>query len=289
MSTTLEALTGTNGHVPATAEVLFPLDSFKAAARHLRRPFTAEAVKWKVQAVWPKDNPASGLVVGYIDARLAVERLNLLVPHLWFDEYETAGKQLLCRLTVDGITRQDVGDGQGKGLYSDALKRAAVKFGVGVSLYAIPKMILQVSDGMVKVRQTAKGKTLEITPKGDARLRTMYADWLTQHGEGAFGEALNHGDVEGSVGDPDASLPDDPAADESAKPEPQVTVKVAGELAKGAYRVGVGDKLQLAATHVHGGDVGDCSTEAKAKQALRVLTVSEGEKLQAWLDKKADA
>ena len=33
-----------------------------------------------------------------------------VVPHLWFDEYQpTDGGRLLCRLTVDGITRHDPG------------------------------------------------------------------------------------------------------------------------------------------------------------------------------------
>jgi hypothetical protein len=69
----------------------FPCDSFKAAARHLRRPFTPAAVRFKVQATWPKDKPTGGLIVAYIDARLVTERLNLVVPHLWADAYRPVG------------------------------------------------------------------------------------------------------------------------------------------------------------------------------------------------------
>lgn len=182
----------------------FPCATYKDAAKHMRRPFTAAAVKFKVQATWPKDNPTAGLIVAYIDARLAVERLNLLVPNLWADAYRpVGGQQMWCDLTVDGITRSDVGEGAGKGLVSDALKRAAVKFGIGVSLYAIPKMVLKTQDDTVKAKHGGK---LELTPKGEQVLRGMYAHWLEQHGTRAFGEPLDHGDIEDSQGDAEERL-----------------------------------------------------------------------------------
>ena len=187
----------------------FPCDSFAAASRHLRRPFTVAAVKFKVQATWPKDNPTGGLIVAYIDARLAVERLNLLVPHLWHDAYRPIGNsQMWCDLTVDGITRSDIGEGQGKGLVSDALKRAGVKFGIGVSLYAIPSMMLNVSSGALKAKMSAKGPTLELTPKGEDACRTSYSSWLAAHGAQAFGDPLDHGDVLGAQGDHEADVPE---------------------------------------------------------------------------------
>jgi hypothetical protein len=193
--------TARNGTTPAA--VAFPVDSFREAAPHLRRPFTPQAVKFKVQATWPKDNPTGGLIVAYIDARLAVERLNLIVPHLWHDDYEPAGKFLGCALTVDGITRRDVGQElmNLKGLYSDAFKRAAVKFGVGVSLYAIPKMMLNVSDGHLKPRRTRDGASLELTPAGEKYVRSLYSRWLSEHGVQAFGEPLDHGDSDDAQGD----------------------------------------------------------------------------------------
>ena len=201
----------------APAPTVFPLGSFREAAIHLRRPFTQAAVKFKVQATWPKDKPTGGLIVAYIDARLAVERLNLIVPHLWSDEYELAGKGgLICHLTVDGITRRDLGEGVGKGLFSDALKRAAVKFGVGVSLYAIPKMTLNFSDGHLKPRRTRDGESLELTPAGEKRVRATYAAWLTEIGVQAFGEPLDHGDTEGAQGDVEAD-----GEDQTPSPEPE--------------------------------------------------------------------
>src|SRR5437879_5719597 len=108
-------------------EVRFPLETYRDAVRHMRRPFTAAAAHFKVQSTWPREAPANALVVMYIDARLVVDRLNLLLPHLWWDEYEPIdATHMVCKLTVDGVTRRDVGEGTGKALYSDAFKRAAV-------------------------------------------------------------------------------------------------------------------------------------------------------------------
>lgn len=173
----------------------FPVATYKDAASHLRRPFAPPAVKFKVQSTWD----GGGMVVAYIDARLVVERLNLVCPHLWSDEYEVAGQSLICHLTVDGITRRDIGsDYKGKGLWSDALKRAAVKFGVGVSLYAIPQIKnLRVDNGEFKV---SKGKTY-LTDKGTESCKRIYSMWLDSLGIEAFGEPLDHGDSDDAVGD----------------------------------------------------------------------------------------
>lgn len=180
-------------------------ETYTGAAPHLRRPFTPEAVRFKVQATYPKNDPTGALVVGYIDARLVIERLNMIVPGLWQDDYEPVGPGLLmCSLTVDGLTRKDVGEGAGKALYSDAFKRAAVKFGIGVSLYAIPQTHLKLADGSVKSIQGPKGPSLAITPAGEKRVRAAYKDWLDSHGVAAFGEPLSHGDVEGAQGDVEA-------------------------------------------------------------------------------------
>jgi hypothetical protein len=128
-----------------------------------------------------------------------IERLNLICPHLWSDRYEQDEQQrLACHLTVDGITRVDVGDTwQGKGLYSDAFKRAAVKFGIGVSLYAVPKMVLAKSDGHLK----DSAKSLALTDVGEKRCRELYGKWLEEKGTAAFGQPFDHGDSEDSAGD----------------------------------------------------------------------------------------
>ena len=96
----------------------------------------------------------------YITARSVMNRLDyVLGPENWWDEYEPHEDSVLCRLTIrlpDGSTitkadaggyagMQDAGDDDKSG-YSDAFKRAAVKFGVGRHLYG---------DGVVTYPQPA--------------------------------------------------------------------------------------------------------------------------------------
>lgn len=96
----------------------------------------------------------------YITARTAMNRLDeVLGPENWSDEYTPHEKSVECRLTItlpDGtkLTKcdsggyagmQDEGDDEKSG-YSDAFKRACVKFGVGRHLYGdgIPRFDLPV-------------------------------------------------------------------------------------------------------------------------------------------------
>lgn len=173
-----------------------PVDNLRDATPHLRRPFTVEAVKFRPVG--------GGSVVAYVDARCVIERLNAVLPGLWSTEFEPypGGKQIICKLTVCDVTRSDVGtQSQGrnvdpvKGGYSDALKRAAVHFGVGVSLYALPSVKLP--DGCFT------NNTLN--DQGTERLRKSYESWLENVGQKAFGDALDHGDVADSMGDPEAA------------------------------------------------------------------------------------
>lgn len=218
------------------SKVPFPVDSFKEAAPHLRRPFSAEAVKWKVQS--------GKLVVPYIDARLVAERLNKVVPHLWCDDYEplAGGKGLLCLLSIDGITRRDVGSGyEGKGLFSDAFKRAAVKFGIGVSLYALPKVFLKPESGQLRESgKDKKGKPIyALTDQGRARLDSGYRNWLEKAGVPMFGPVLDHGDVADALGDVEAETDSAPSEFSSGEePQPKkLTDAKASALIDGAEKL----------------------------------------------------
>jgi hypothetical protein len=189
------------GNGVASTDAL-PVDSFKDAAQYLRRPFTPQAVKFKVQATWD----GGALVVPYIDARLVYERLNMVIPHLWEDEYESIGGGLMwCHLTIDGITRRDIGEGEGKGLISDAVKRAAVHFGIAVSLYAMTKLRVRLEDGHLATnKRDNKRDKYKLTPNGESHCRQTYESWLATIGIRAFGEPLDHGDADDSVGDAEA-------------------------------------------------------------------------------------
>ena len=91
----------------------------------------------------------AGRQLHYITARTAMNRLDsVLGPENWWDEYLPGENSVVCKLTVrlpDGstLTKSDAGGYAGmadqgdddKSGFSDAFKRAAVKFGVGRYLY----------------------------------------------------------------------------------------------------------------------------------------------------------
>lgn len=261
----------------------FPVETYKDAARHLRRPFTPAAVKFKVQAVWPKDNPTSGLIVAYIDARLTSERLNLVVPHLWHDAYRpVGGNQMWCDLTIDGITRSDVGEGSGKALVSDSFKRAGVRFGIGVSLYAIPKMIFDTQSGALKQKRSKDGLTLELTPRGEMILRSNYEQWLDARGKQAFGDPLDHGDSLDAMGDSeDGNQPVLPETEAPALTEAEEAQR--DEMEDMARRLVQGDTWsgkQLSAALVAAG----ATDSSSVKAALRSLNAEQATELHQAMD-----
>jgi hypothetical protein len=118
--------------------------------KELGKPFEPGCVGWKPGSVTKDGRKAMALA--YIDSRDVMDRLDSLVMmgliDAWRDEYEplTAGA-VRCRLylCVGGvwIPKEDVGGASGqpdpgdkvKAAFSDALKRAAVKWGIGRYLY----------------------------------------------------------------------------------------------------------------------------------------------------------
>jgi len=81
----------------------------------------------------------------------------------------------------------------------------------------------------------------------------------------------------------------DPVAEvEPATPPDLIDAGAAAEIVNDADGFGLLETLQLAASHVAGFDVGDCSTKPKAKKALLKLSANDGERLNAWISKKAD-
>jgi hypothetical protein len=111
-----------------------------------------------------------------IDARCVQDRLDdVLGVEGWTEEYrELADGSVTCRLSCklggEWITKQDVGspseqpDGGDrlKAAYSDALKRAAVKFGVGRYLYRLPA---QWADYDPQKRQFARPPQLPVVAR----------------------------------------------------------------------------------------------------------------------------
>ena len=105
--------------------------------RALKRPFPIGSVSFR-------KGPGGSKELAYITARDVMQRLDeVFGVDGWSDKYEFIGGRMMCNLTCNfGGTLVSEADGAddsqiegAKGGISDALKRAAVKFGIGRYLY----------------------------------------------------------------------------------------------------------------------------------------------------------
>jgi hypothetical protein len=158
-------------------------------------------------------------VAAYIDARLVFDRLDHVCGDKWSARFYELPEALIrppvdrngelkepppvyvrCRLTLYRVTREDVGEGQDpKAAFSDAIKRAAVHFGVGRALYAMRLPWLREDDAESELRRNRKGK-LVLDRRTEDWCRGMYERWLEGRGRRQFGEPLDHGDETGAQG-----------------------------------------------------------------------------------------
>lgn len=137
-------------------------------AAALAEPFDPSEIGWKPQSTTKDGNKA--LAIAYIDARNVMDRLDAVVgPLNWQDEYTPLPNgNVVCRLALrvngEWIAKQDVGGesdqrdvgDREKAAFSDALKRAAVKWGIARYLYNL--------DG-VWVEYDSQRKQLKSKPK----------------------------------------------------------------------------------------------------------------------------
>lgn len=135
----------------------------------LARPFTAQEVKWRIERL-PAE-PHIGRKVPYIAAHQVQARLDeIVLPHRWavsFTEVFSGARlaTVRCKLSIqqaDGtwLAKEDAGavpqaaargealdlDRIYKGAYSDALKRAAVQWGIGRSLKLLGPTMVRLDD-----------------------------------------------------------------------------------------------------------------------------------------------
>jgi hypothetical protein len=112
----------------------------------LSEVFDPRHIKWKPHVV--KDGKA--LAIPYVDVKTVMKRLNdVLGVEGWQDEYEfLPNGSCLCRLSIrvgdSWIVKTDVGSPQpggdpAKTAVSGALKRAALRLGIGRYLYGVEK------------------------------------------------------------------------------------------------------------------------------------------------------
>lgn len=111
----------------------------------LKEPFPAEKIHWRVGPTYEgRCQP-----LAYIDARDVMDRLDDVVGgHRWESYFsETQTGRIICKLSLQiddeggWVVKSDGAGSTGqegeKGAISDALKRAAVNFGIGRYLYGI--------------------------------------------------------------------------------------------------------------------------------------------------------
>jgi hypothetical protein len=125
-----------------------PPADVEALTQSLAEPFDPREVKFKPAVV----SGHRAMAIAYVDARVIQDRLDdVLGAAGWQDEYECLPDGgVVCRLRLrlgdEWITKMDVGGpseqpdegDRRKAAFSDSLKRAAVKFGVGRYLYRLP-------------------------------------------------------------------------------------------------------------------------------------------------------
>lgn len=191
----------------------------------LAKPFPQSAVHWRVQGTPIERNGKwSAMALAYIDARDVMDRLDEVCgPENWQTEYhETAKGRLICRLSIrvtdEWVTKSDgAGDtdveGE-KGAISDALKRAAVSWGIGRYLYRLSSPWVEcevkqsngktywkawAADPWAKVKGAPKADTQPTQPHQSAPKRDpkAIADGIIA----AFGKAQNVNDLLATTAD----------------------------------------------------------------------------------------
>jgi|GEM_PF-737801 len=172
----------------------------------LKSPFPAEEVQWRAGATNKDDTKA--LALAYIDARAVMERLDEVVgPMNWTDTYdEWKGGAVKAGIGIRNeegwVWKYDGADDSDfeatKGGFSDAFKRAAVKWGIGRYLYQLPAVWVPCQ----KYGKTVRLSTTPALPK-----------W-----------ALPDGDTSSPRSEPQPEPTEEPTAEEptTGKPKPWV-------------------------------------------------------------------
>ncbi len=185
----------------------------------LAAPFDPREVKFKPAVV----SGQRALALAYVDARVIQDRLDdVLGVAGWQDEYECLPDgSVVCRLRLrlgdEWITKMDVGGpseqpdegDRRKAAFSDALKRAAVKFGIGRYLYRLPtqwvdydphkrqfaKTPVLPPSALPKPKKTAAAKNGTAMPANGAELQRRVHDYdarLAQQGICPAGALVQH-------------------------------------------------------------------------------------------------
>lgn len=179
--------------------------SMDVILKELRRPFHSSKVKFKVAS---NTKGKSAICVAYVDARDVQERFNSVCEGFWSNTFREIyeGGPFMQIVAVEAtikvvsldydISHSDIGakdneneDGSfgHKALYSDALKRAAVPFGVAAPLYSMPQLWLEKNDIHFKMNGDKPGYMKDA---GEDVLRQRYIKYLKDEGVDKYGLPL---------------------------------------------------------------------------------------------------
>lgn len=156
----------------------------------LSAPFPSDYIEWRVGTTnkkWRKEGePLRGIPLCYIDARAVMDRLDTICgPDGWQCNYSAGvNSSIVCNLGIrmpggewlwkaDGAGATDM-EGE-KGMLSDALKRAAVRWGIGRYLYEIKAG---------KVELEMRGETPVIPDAAYKKLNEMHEEFAMKAGWG---------------------------------------------------------------------------------------------------------
>lgn len=149
----------------------------------LSTPFPADRISWRVGST--TQDKKKGMALAYIDARDVYERLDAVCgPAGWQCRYPHADKKTVCEIGIkvgDEWVWKANGAGDSdveaeKGALSDAVKRAAVVWGIGRYLYDLASPWVPIEpvgqkshkitdEGMQQLRRFLGGKTAPARPQ----------------------------------------------------------------------------------------------------------------------------
>jgi len=126
----------------------------KMELQRLTEPFPPKDVEWRVQVTGKNGNGAWAMLLPYITNRAIMNRLDQVVgPENWKNEFRpgpTGGTMcgLSIRINNEWVTKWDGAQETAvepiKGGFSDAMKRAAVQWGIGRYLYYLDFQVMPV-------------------------------------------------------------------------------------------------------------------------------------------------
>lgn len=213
---------------PATREL-------SEAARMCAAPFLPEAIVFICVESYTREGKTLGVVAPVVQRVSVEDRLDVVDPR-WSVTLAPAGPGMLrARLTVLGITKEALGEGETRAAQeAQALKRAAKQFGIGRYLARDDLNLCRTYE----VGTGPDGLIAADTPYALPRvsealassLRGDYADILVARLSAEYGDPLDHHDELGQPGDEDE--PTAPVAATAVLPAGGSGVAVnAGELA----------------------------------------------------------